>query len=161
MVDPQIWQEIPHEQIRHAVILSNPEEGAQGDKEPDIAKQDEFGVFCLIEGTRRVEVVDTSAKAVLFSFPAAFVLPLVEIMPANVGDQIGRPATNLLTDEVDGCGNGCLLGKFVHLMHEFAKVRSILLPAFRDMDHVSLEITSRLVVLSMRNFPGKVWHQQS
>ena len=130
MIDPQIWQEIPHEQVRHAVISPDPEEGAHGDKEPNITEQDEFGIFCLIEGTRRVEVVDTIAKAVRFPFSAAFMLPLVEVMPANVGEQIGRPATDLLTNEVDGCGNGCLLGKFVNLMHEFAKVRSIRRPGF-------------------------------
>ena len=128
MVHPQIWQDVPYEQICHAVIRPNPEKGAQGDEESYVAKENKFGVLRLIERTGRVEMVDAGAKSVLLSFPTTFALPLVEVMPPNISQEVSRPATKLLTNEVEGCGNGCLLGKFVNLVHDFSKVRSVLLP---------------------------------
>ena len=106
-------------------------------------------------------MVDATAEAILLSFPAAFALPLVEIVPGDVRDEVGGPATELLVDKVEGSGNRCLLGKFVELMQKMAIAGSIVFSRLWYEDHVSLQMTSRLVVLTMRDLPGEVRHQQS
>src|SRR5947209_8244889 len=107
VINPQIWQDVPHKEIRKSKGLSNPGEDAAGDQEPDIAEYNEFGIFRLIQRTRWVEVVDAIAEAIPLSLPAPFALSLVEIMPRHIREQVGRPATKLLVEKVEGSSEGC------------------------------------------------------
>jgi hypothetical protein len=120
VVNPQIWQNIPHKQVRRAVILSNPEEDAGGHEKARVAKCNELRVFGLIKRARRIKVVYTIAEAILLPLSATLDLSLVEVMTGHIGEQICRPATKLLTNEVESCGNGGLLGKLVDLVQELA-----------------------------------------
>jgi len=161
VINPQIWQDIPHKEVRKSKVLSYPVEDAGGDQEPDIAECDEFCIFRLKQRTRWVEVVDTIAEAILLPFPAPFALFLVEIMPGHICDQVGGPATKLLVDKVEGSSEGCLFGKLVELMQKVAISRRIIFSCFRHEDHISLHVARRLVMLAMRDLPREVWHQQS
>ena len=67
-------------------------------------------------------MVDAIAEAILLPFPTSFALFLVKVMPGDIGEEVRRPATKLLTDEVESGGNGRLLGKLVDLMQEKAKL---------------------------------------
>lgn len=161
MINPQIWQDVPHKEVRKSKVLSHPVEDAGGDQEPNIAECDEFCIFRLIQRTRWVEVVDAIAEAILLPFSAPFALSLVAIMPGHIRDQVGRPATKLLVDKVEGSSEGCLFGELVELMQKVAISRSIIFSCLRHEDHVSLHVARRLVMLAMRDLPGEVWHQQS
>ena len=161
MINPQIWQDVPHEEVRKSKVLSYPIEDAGGDQEPDIAECDEFCIFRLKQRTRWVEVVDAIAEAILLPFSAPFALSLVEVMPGHIRDQVGGPATKLLVDKVEGSREGCLFGKLVELMQKVAISRSIIFSGLRHEDHISLHVARRLVMLAMRDLPREVWHQQS
>ena len=161
MINPQIWQDVPHKEVRKSKVLSNPVEDTGGDQEPNIAEYDEFCIFRLIQRTRWVEVVDAIAEAILLPFSAPFALSLVGIMPGHIREQIGRPATKLLVEKVEGSSERCLFGKLVELMQKVAISRSIFFSALRHEDHISLHMACRFVMLTMRNLPGEVWHQQS
>ena len=106
-------------------------------------------------------MVDTIAKAILLSLSTSFTLPFVEVVSSHVCEQVGRPAAQLLADKVEGCCYGSLLGELVDFMEELAITRSIIFSRRGDEDHVSLEVTSGLVVFAMRDLPRKIWHQQS
>lgn len=158
MINPQIWQDVPHKEIRKSKVLSNPVEDTGRDQEPDIAECDEFCVFRLIQRTRWVEVVDAISEAIFLPFSAPFALSLVEIMPGHIREQVGGPATKLLVKKVEGSGEGCLFSKLVELMQKVAISRSIIFSRLRNEDHISLHMARRFVMLTMRNLPGEVWH---
>lgn len=48
----------------------------------------------------------------------------------------------------------------MELMCIVAVPGGILVPRFRNKDHVTLEVPSGLVMLSVRNLPRKVWNKQ-
>ena len=161
MINPQIWQDVPHKEVRKSKVLSNPVEDTGGDQEPDIAEDDEFCIFRLIQRTRWVEVVDAITEAILLPFSAPFALSLMTIMPGHIREQVGGPATKLLVEKVEGSSEGRLFSKLVELMQKVATSRSIIFPGLRHEDHISLHMARRFVMLTMRNLPGEVWHQQS
>lgn len=88
VVYPQVREEIPHGQICPSKVLPKQEKHSSHDDQAQIAEQDEFAVFCFIQRTRWVEVVDTSSKAIHFTFTTAFALALVTVVASDVGSQI-------------------------------------------------------------------------
>lgn len=116
MIDPQIGGNIPNKQIRETIVLTHQEQDAAGDEKTQVAEQDQFGVFGLVQRTAGVEVVDTREESVLLTHPATLTLALMLIVASDVGQEIHGPATKLLGNQMVSSGNWGLLGKFVDLV---------------------------------------------
>ena len=113
MIDPKIWGEIPHEQIGETVILSDGIEDAASDEETNIAQEDQLRILCLIQRATRIEMIDATSKAIVLANSTPLALDLVLVVACDVGEQVHRPAKELLANEVNCGGNGCLLGELV------------------------------------------------
>ena len=92
MIHPQVWQDIPHSQISPAIGFANHGKCTESESEANVACEDELGIFSLVQWTCRIEVVDSSSKAVLLSFPTALLLAFMKIMSSNVERGIKDPA---------------------------------------------------------------------
>ena len=160
MVDPKIWGEIPDEQIGESINLSNGIENAAGDEKTNIAQKDQLRILCLVQRTAGIEMIDATSKAIVLAVPATFALDLVFVVTGDIGEQVHWPTKELLADEVNCRGNGCLLGELVQLLKQVASARTVFRLGLGDKYHVSLHVTGGFVVLAMRNLPGKVWYQE-
>lgn len=160
MVDPQVWQEIPHGKVRPAEVLAYPEQGGAGEHQAKVTEEDERGVLGLVQRAGRVEMVDTAEYTVLLALPTALRLALVAVVAGDVGDQVHGPAEQLLQDHMD-CGlDGRLLHQLVQLVRDIAEARGEDLSCLGDENHVPLQVAGGLVVFAVRDFPGEVRHQQ-
>ena len=117
-------------------------------------------VLFLIERTLRVEMVD-AAVSILPANAFALRLLMVVVVAGQVCEQVSRPASNLLSDEQRSGEDRCLLQQLVHLVHEIAHSRGVLLASAWVEYHVPLDVTSGLVVLAMADLPAEVWDQES
>lgn len=108
VVNPKIWQNIPHQQVGQAICLANEEERGAGEQQAKVGKQNQTLVPLLVQGTARVEVVD-AAVTVLAANAFAFGLARMIVVASDVGDQVVRPSEQLLGDELSGGVDGRVL----------------------------------------------------
>ena len=160
MIDPQVWQDIPHQQVGPAEVATDVVENATDDGNAEIAESDELSIFGLIERRCSVEMVDTACDSVLLALATTLLLVLVLVVASHISNEISRPSAKLLNNELVQSGKGSVLSHFRELMHQMALFAAILFPCQGYEDHVSFHMTSSLVVLSMRDLPGKVRDKQ-
>lgn len=153
VVDPQVRDDVPDEQVREAECLANPGESCEGDGDTKVAEQDEVLVFALIQRAGGDEVVDAATKAVLLALALAFGLALVVVVASNVADDVQRPSSKLLPDAVKKRSNGRLLGQLIDLVDQLSDTRSIHLSCLGHKNHIALNVASGLVVFAVRDFP--------
>ena len=158
MVHPQIREKIPDSQVGPPVLVPDKEKDTGGDCETHVAQQDQFGILCLIQRARRVEVVDAAEKAILLALATAFGLTLMVVVTGDVGGNVIRPANQLLADHVKSGVDGGLFRKLGKLMNIISHPRGKIFTSLRYKDHVTVHVTCSLMVLSVGYLPGKVRH---
>lgn len=156
VVDPQIRKEIPHSQVRPAKVLPNQDENSGYNSKAQIARKNQLAVLGLIQGTRRIKVVDVPTPAVLLALTATFFLTGMAIVTSDVDGEVHDPSGELLTDEGTSSNDGSLLGELSQLMISPSNLRRVLFAGLGNENHVTIEVSGRLVVLAMRDLPREV-----
>jgi len=159
VVDPEIRQDVPHEQVHEAIVPANQEQDGTRDEQAQIGEPDQWLVLLLIQRTAGVEVVDATV-AVLAPCTLAFWLLLVVIVASGVGEQVRRPAEQLLQNEVARSVDGCLFQQVVHLFQHHATASGMLFPGAWAEHHIPLEVAGGFVVLAVADLPAEVRDQQ-
>ena len=160
MVDPEIRNEVPHEQVGPAEVVAEVDESGDGNGETDVAQHDQLSILGLVERTAWVKVVDTVEETVLLALSATLELALVVVMASDIGQEVVGPANQLLTKKHDQGYNGGLLAELGQLMGQLAEARSLLLASLGYEDHVTLDVTGGLVVLAVGDLPAEVRHKE-
>jgi signal transduction histidine kinase len=160
VVDPEVWDEVPHEQVCPAKVLADGEENGSNNRQTEIAEQDQMRIFGIVERTSRVEVVDTASEAILVALATTVALSAVLVVASDVGQQIRGPATELLIEQMESSGQRSLLSQLVQLVGESANSRRELLASLGHEDHISLHVASGFVMLAVRDLPGEVGNEQ-
>jgi len=160
MIYPKIWQTIPHSQIQPAKIPSKQHKRSRRDGNAKVTQQDQILVFLLVQRTLWIEVVDASSNTIVTTFAFPFQLLLMVVMSGHVGQQIPRPAEELLNKTPKQRHDGRLLRRLGNIVCGAAHPAGILGAGLGHEDHVALEVAGGLVVLAVRDLPAEVGHQQ-
>lgn len=158
MVHPQVWEDVPDQKILEAIGAAHKSENGHGDGKTQVRQQDEMLVFLLVQWTAGQEVVDATI-AVLLSHTLTLRLLLVVVVTRHILEQVQRPSCKLLAQE-HGCGvDGGLFEQLMHLVEAGAHSGGVLLSGAWQEDHITLHVSSRLVVLAMTDLPAEVGDQ--
>lgn len=160
VVHPKVRSQVPHEKVGEAIRLANPKEDRTRDQKTQIAEEDQLGILCFVQGAVGVEMVDTTAEAILLAHTTSFTLTLMLVVASDIGQQVHGPASQLLGDQGVGGVERSLFGKFIQLVKQIPSPRSPLLSGGRNEDHVALHVAGGLVVLAVRDLPREIRHQQ-
>lgn len=106
-------------------------------------------------------MVHATSNPILLSLAATLDLLLVIVVARYIGDEVGRPTTNLLIEEMESSGKRCLLSQFVHLVHQMPVPGRIPLSRFGDENHVAFHMPGTFVMFTVGDFPGKVRDQKN
>ena len=153
VVYPKIWNTVPNKQVEPAKIAAYRIQCGAGNCNTKIREQDEFRILGFIQRTVWIEVVDTSKRSILFTLASTFLLKFMVVVASHVGQDIRRPTTELLNHKIKQSCNWCLFSQFVEFMSKLANSAGVYISCFGDENHVSLHITSCLVVFAMRDLP--------
>lgn len=160
MVNPEVWGEVPDEHVEPSEFASKGVQDGSDDQQAEIAEQDQLGVLGLVQWAVGVEMIDAAEETVTLALSASLALTFMEVMAGNIGEKVHGPSKELLENHVDDGMDGSLLGEFIELVDQAANARSICLSGLGDKDHVTLHVSGSLVVLSVGDLPGEVWHEQ-
>lgn len=106
-------------------------------------------------------MVDTAKVAVALALATALGLVLMVVVASNVGEEVHGPTEQLLHDNVAGGQEGGLFEQLVQFMDSLANAGGILRTRLGDENHVTSDVTSGLVVLSVGDLPREVRDEQS
>ena len=160
VVYPQIWDEIPNEEVLEAIGSANPGEDASRDNKTQIAQEDQMLILPLIQRAGREEVVDTTGEAIPLSLTLTLALALMAVVAGHVGNQVQGPAGKLLANHVSSGVEWGLVHQLRKLVNCLSEASSINLPGLRNEHHITLHVAGCLVVLAVRDLPGEVRNQQ-
>ena len=160
MIDPEIRENVPHRQVGHSILGPDGEKHTQGNRQTEIAQQDQLRVLRLVQRARRVEVVDATEHSVPLAFAATLWLTLMLVVTRDVGSQIVEPAAELLPDQSGGCDNRRFLGQLRDLMDIAAYLGRIFLAGLGHKHHIPFEVAGGLVMFAMGNLPGEIRNQE-
>lgn len=160
MVDPEIRHTIPHKQVEPAISLSEIIQSRTNKTQSQITQENELSVLGLVQGATRVEVVDTAKVTVALALATTFNLTLVVVVAGDVGEQVHGPAEKLLQDHVGRSEDRGLLHELGDFVDSLADVSGVLLAGLGHENHITAQVSSRLVVLAVGDLPGKVWNQK-
>ncbi len=149
MVDPEVRNEVPHEEVGPAKVVAQIDEDGHGDGDADVAQDNQLGILGLVERAARVEVVDAGEPAVLLALAPALGLALVVVVAGDVGHKVVGPADQLLADEHDQGHDGGLLTQLGQLVGQLAEPGGLLLAGLGHEDHVAPYVAGGLVVLAV------------
>src|SRR5688572_21593664 len=161
MVHPEVRNNVPHSDVGPAKRVAGVVDSAESDEKTNVAEDDILGVLVIVEGAARVEVVHAAEESVCLALAATLTLALVEVMASDVAEEVHRPAEKLLADEVDGCGNGGLLSELVKFVNELAQTGSLSLTGAGHKNHITLHVSSCLVVSTVGVLPAEVGNEKS
>ena len=105
-------------------------------------------------------MVDATTPAVLLALATTFFLTGMTIVTSDIDGEVQEPSSELLTDEGASSNDWGLLGQLSQLMSSPSNTRRILLAGLGDENHISFEVSGRLVVLAMRDLPREVRNQE-
>lgn len=105
-------------------------------------------------------MVDAGEPTILLALPATLPLAFVAVVTGDVGQEIVRPANQLLSEKIDEGDDRCFLTQLAELVDQLPNATSPLLTSPWNEDHVSLHMTCRLVVLAVRDLPAEVRHEE-
>ena len=160
MIHPDVGDEIPHQHVGGAKLLREQKEHRGRDGEAEIAQEDVLCVLGFVQRASGIEMVDAVAEAILLAPAPSFKLPLVEIVPRRVGEEVHGPAEKLLREQLPSRHNGSLLGQLDQLMGIRAHAASVLGSGLGHEHHVALHVCGGLVMLAVRDLPRKVGDQE-
>lgn len=160
VVDPEVRDTIPDEEVEPAIVLTNIVQAGASDEETDITQYDQLGVLGLVQRAGWVEVVDTSEVTITLALSTSFRLTLVVVVASNVGEEIHWPSEELLQEKVPSGQDRGLLHKLTNLMNGLSDAGCILLSGLGNEHHVTGEVSGGLVVLSVGDLPGEVRDHQ-
>jgi hypothetical protein len=98
-------------------------------------------------------MIHTTSESVRLAFAPTLTLPLVLVVASDVGEEICRPATQLLVGDVDSRGDWCLLGQFSQLMEHVPISGGKDLLGFWYKHHVSFHVAGGFVMLAVGDLP--------
>lgn len=153
MVHPEIWEEIPDKHVVESVGFAEKGENSDGNGETNVTQENEFGILGFVQRAGWVEMVDSSEETVLLA-------RTVLVVASHVAKKVQWPAEKLLTNRMNKSRDRGLLGQFVKFMGEFSNARSIFLTGLWDENHISIHVSSGLVVLAVGDLPGEVWYKK-
>lgn len=156
MVNPEVGNKVPDGHVVETELLDEEVQSSGHQTDTNIAQDDELSVTVLVQRAARVEVVDTTAEAVMLALAATLALALVVVVAGNVGEEVVGPANKLLEDEHKKSESGGLLSKMSELVGHLSETSSLLLAGSGNENHVTLHVASGLVVLSVRDLPAEV-----
>ena len=158
VVHPKVWNNIPNKYTGETIRLTDQGENTQGDEQTEIAEQNQVRILGFIQRAPGIEMVDTTSNSITFAFATAFTLRLMVVVTCDVEEQICRPPTKLLGNQIIRCGKRGFLGKFLELMKKVTVLVGIRLLGVWHENHVSLHVTSCLVMLSVGDLPREIWN---
>jgi hypothetical protein len=161
VVDPKVGKEVPDEEVLEAEVLVDEVESSAGQGETKIRQEDQLLVLALVQRAGGVEVVDTTEKTVTLTLTLALGLLVMVGVTGDVGDDVKRPAEELLQDHVGSGSDGGLLHQLGELVNSVTDSASVDLTGLGKEDHVALHVTSGLVVLAVRDLPREVRDEKS
>ena len=161
VVDPEPGNNVPNEDSLEAIDLADESKNGESDGKTKVTEEDQLLVLALVKRAVGQEVADTAAEAVEPAGTLALGLLVVVVVAGDVEEEVHGPASNLLTDHVDGGVDGSLLHEFVHLVDGSASAGSEDLTGLGDEDHVTLHVAGGLVVLAVGDLPGEVGDEES
>lgn len=160
VVHPEIRDKVPDGHVGPAESVAEVGEGTEGEDEAKVAEEDELGVLVVIQRAAGIEVVNTTAVAVLLALATALTLTLVEVVAGDIAHEVAGPADELLADEVKQGGDGSLLGELAQLVHHLANASGMLLAGAGKENHVTLHVAGGLVVSAVGQLPAEVGDEQ-
>ena len=161
VVDPEPGNNVPNEDSLEAIDLADESKNGESDGKTKVTEEDQLLVLALVKRAVGQEVADTAAEAVEPAGTLALGLLVVVVVAGDVEEEVHGPASNLLTDHVDGGVDGSLLHEFVHLVDGSASAGSEDLTGLGDEDHVTLHVAGGLVVLAVADLPAEVRDEKS
>lgn len=111
MIDPKIWDEVPHQHVGETKLLDALVQQVAGDSKADVREDDELGVAVLVKWARGIEVVDTVKPSVCLALAPTLTLAFVVVVSRNIAQKVEDPSEKLLCNKVDGGHNRGLLTK--------------------------------------------------
>jgi hypothetical protein len=161
VVDPKVRKEVPDEEVLETEVLVDEVESSAGQGETEIRQEDQLLVLALVQRAGGVEVVDAAEKTVTLTLTLALSLLVVVGVTSDVGDDVQRPAEELLQDHVGSGSDGGLLHQLRELVDGVTDSASVDLASLGEEDHIALHVTSGLVVLAVGDLPREVWDEKS
>lgn len=98
-------------------------------------------------------MIDSTPKSILLTLSSAFRLPVMEVVPSFVGEEIHRPANKLSADHVKRSPKRRILCQLIEFMCETADPTCVHFSSLGNEYHVPLNVASCLMVFSVGNFP--------
>lgn len=160
MVYPEIRNSIPHEKVQPAKVGSHIVQAAPSQEKTQVTQSDQLRVPRLVQWAAGIEMVDTTEITVLLALTSTLGLTLMVVVAGDIGNEVQGPTEQLLEEEGSGGQNWSLLHQFAQLVCSLADTRSIVLPGLGNENHVASQVSSSLVVLSVRDLPREVRDQQ-
>ena len=153
VVNPEVWDEVPDKHICPAKVLTKRVKHRSHDNQTQITQGDQFGILGLVQWAGEAEVVDTAKHAISLALSATFGLTSVVVVSSDIGNEVQQPSEELLKHHMDGSCDGCLLYEFGQFVNKVADSRCIDFARLGDEHHVTFDVSSGLVVLSVGDFP--------
>jgi hypothetical protein len=161
MVDPEIGNAIPDKHISPTESVTKVYKSRNSDPDTYITQYDKLGLLGLIYGASGVKVVYTSPQAVFLPLAATLTLAFMVVVTSDISEDIAGPTDELLYDQPKQGVSGGLLSQFRELIGYAANAGGMLFASARNKDHVTLHISSGLMVFAMRDLPTEVWDKKS
>jgi len=161
VVDPEVGNKVPDKEVLEAEVLVDEVESSAGQDEAEIRQKDQLLILALVQRTGGHEVVDTTEKTVTLTLTLALGLLVVVGVAGDVGNDVKRPAEELLQDHVGSGSDGGLLHQLGELVDGVTDSASVDLTRLGKEDHIALHVTGGLVVLAVRDLPREVGDEKS
>ena len=121
MIDPEIWDEVPHSQVPPTKVRAYVVEKTGHERQTQITVDDQFLVFLIDQRCRGLEVIDAAKESTLLA-DSATIFPMSIIIGAgHVRCDVQDPTQQLLTNEGDSSGNWSLFTQLRELVSELSE----------------------------------------
>lgn len=161
MVHPKVGDKVPDSHVCPAEAVPKVGEGTNGKSESDIRENDILGVFGVEDGAAGIKVVYATPEPVLLTLATALALALVEIVSGDVGQKVVGPADELLEEEVQCRVDGSLFTELTEFLDHTPESCGLLLACSGKENHVTLDMSSGLVVGAVGKFPAEIGNKKS
>lgn len=144
VVNPEVGHKVVQRHGGETPLLNRQVDESHGDQDTNIRNNDIHEVLLVKNRRDREEVVDNHLGSVRV------------LLASDVGEEVHNPAKELLEKNVPKSKDGGVLGS----LGDVSNGKELLL-GLGNKNHISLKVTSGLVMLTMRNSPGVVGDKKS